>query len=135
MDAVFAATIDRTGNLTVTRHVEYRQHLLNIVRGSDSASAEVIVRKPRRKKTDRQRNYYWSAIVKELSDFTGHTPADIHGAMKTMFLSYEDKGVVYQRSTEDLTTAEAEDYYESIRVWAMDVLQVYLPLPNEVNIP
>lgn len=133
MESIFRAKIDRAGNLTIERPVEYRQHLLNMVRGKDEAMAEVIVRKPRRKKSRQAHNYYMGVICATLAEYTGHTREEIHQAMKVMFLSYEDNGIVYQKSTMDLSTSEAETYHASIRAFAMDTLQVYVPLPSEVD--
>lgn len=57
----------------------------------------------------------------------------VHDAMKIKFLSRVDAhGLTIARSTTDLTTAEAEEYYENIRRWAASDLNIVLPTPNEV---
>jgi hypothetical protein len=130
---MFQARIDRTGNLSMQDPIEFRKHLLNLVRGKDGMDVGVVVKKPTKKRSDRQNRYYMGVICATLSDFCGHSKEEVHDAMRTMFLSYEDGGIVYSRSTTELTTAEAEEYYANIRNWALETLQVLIPEPNQAD--
>lgn len=133
MTPQFHGTIDRQGKLHLDAPIEMRKHLLNMVRGKDEIRAEVVVRKPKKRRSDREHRYYFGVIVKELSNFSGHSPDEMHEALKAMFLSYEENGITFVKSTTDLTTVEAEEYYETIRRWAAETLQVYVPTPSEVD--
>ena len=84
-----------------------------------------------------QNRYYWKYVVGEISAFTGFTKDEAHEALRMLFLR-EDKviratgeSIPASRSTTDLTTAEFEEYCEQVRIWALNTLDVYIPLPNE----
>lgn len=84
-------------------------------------------------RSDKENRYYWAVIVKTLADFCGYTSEEMHEALKWQFLKVVTPGKPNKvRSTSDLTTVEAEEYYESIRQWAAQEYGVIIPLPNEV---
>ena len=79
-----------------------------------------------------QNSYYWTVTVQIISDWTGYTPDEAHEMLKWKFLRREEAGKPPTvRSTADLTTSEAEDYYEQIRRWAGSE-GVRIPMPNEI---
>ena len=110
----------------------YCQYLINLGNRPDPR-VEVVVKPMSKRKSKSQRGYYRAVVVKTLSDFSGHDCSDIHDALKALFLSYTEGGITYQKSTEELNTAATEEYYEKIRRWADETLQVRIPLPNEVE--
>ena len=86
-----------------------------------------------------QNAYYWSTLVKIMSDELGYSPMQIHEMFKQEFL-FEilhirtKQGIRQQKivkSTVELTTSEAEEYYSNIRQWASIELGIFLPEPNE----
>jgi len=127
MKRLFYGVVDDKARLKLEDPAGFHGYL-NTLRGKN---VEVSVSLRRRHRSAQQNNYYWGVIIKMLSDFTGHDPNEVHEAMKSMFLSYEDKGIRYIRSTSVLTTAEAEEYYEKIRRFAAESLDLYIPDPNE----
>lgn len=98
---------------------------------------EVIVRKKRtrRLRTDPENRYYWAVIVTILSDLWGYTKNETHEILLARHSKIPggpgrpDK----IKRTSDMTTVEAEEYYENIRRWAADEFSQYIPLPNEAN--
>lgn len=94
---------------------------------------ELIIRKPVKKRSLNENRYYHGVIVKMISDHTGSSPEDVHQFLKRKFLP--DGGVIIPRtrSTTELTTVEAEKYYEEIRRWAAMELSLFVPQPNEID--
>ena len=93
---------------------------------------EVIVRKPKKTRTDSQRKYYFGVIVALISEEIGENKNVVHEQLKVKFL-YDLSGELPKvRSTSDLTTVEEEEYHSEIRMWASEFLQMYIPLPNEI---
>src|SRR3990167_7084509 len=82
-----------------------------------------------------QQKYYFGVIVKILSDELGYTPNETHEVLKTLFLSELKilntkngiKEVRISRSTTEINTIEAEDYYSQIRQWASIEMGIFLP--------
>jgi hypothetical protein len=120
------------GTLEHEDPVGYGQHILNLARAGVT-EVDVIVYKHAKRKTKLERSYYFAVIVDILSSFSGHSKQEIHTALKMKFLRYQQEGIEYTRSTEELTTVECEEYHENIRRWAAMELGVYIPLPNEVE--
>lgn len=70
-----------------------------------------------------------------IADDTGNSPEHVHEALKMMFLprqfvSLGEKGTEVAKSTKELSTSEAEDYYMRCRVFAGETLGINIPLPN-----
>ena len=73
-----------------------------------------------------------------LSDYTGYTPEEVHIELKEKFLGYYEKankstGEVkrFVVESKNLDTLEFTKYIESVRLYAMQDLDCYLPLPEE----
>jgi len=73
---------------------------------------DLIIKKHEDLCSSAQRGYYFGVIVKLIAEHTGHDTDE--------------------RSTESLTTKEREEYHEKCRRWAFVVLNITIPLPNEV---
>ena len=113
----------QNGKLKLKRRDLFEKYLEGL-----QGAVELIVRKPFRKRSDQENRYYWGVIVKMIADHTGHTRDEVHDALRHMFL----KDGLVARSTTSLSTAEAEEYYANIRMWAAATLSLIIPLPNEV---
>lgn len=98
--------------------------------GFEGKHVEVVLRARRRQRSLPQNNFYWAAIVTALAEETGHTPMEIHEALKHQFLSRVEGKLEITRSTADLTTAEFSEYCERCRVLAAE-LGVNVPNPGE----
>lgn len=101
-----------------------------------NGKVELVVQPPRKPRSRNENNYYWGVIVQMIADHYGIMPEEVHHELKRMFLRKDDgtKPFAITRSTSELFTVEAEDYYAKCRMWAAQELQLYIPLPNEVAI-
>jgi hypothetical protein len=83
--------------------------------------------------------YYWSVVIPYIALETGYTKEEMHDVFRRMFLSYEKKNDITQSvdtfliSTTKLDNVEFNEYVEKIRMFAMEQLNIYVPLPNEIN--
>lgn len=87
-----------------------------------------------------QNRYYWGVILKILSDDLGYDQDRIHELMKDKFLTEKlhiknKDGTVTEeevpKSTRNITTQEAEEYFERIKQWGAEYRGLYIPDPNE----
>lgn len=94
---------------------------------------EVVVRRPQKPRSLKENNYYWGVIIDILSNESGEDPDRIHHFLRDKFLRIDSGGIIPKsKSTAELSTAEAEDYYSKIRMWASgDPWNIYIPKPNE----
>ena len=72
-----------------------------------------------------------------LESDTGMSADDFHIYFRSKFLqaTKEINGemIEYTRSTTELKTMEAEDYYSKIRMFASVEIGCFIPLPNETD--
>lgn len=131
MVPLFSATV-RDGSLSIEERKAFRTYLSKLV----GQRVSVSVRKWSDVRSRAENAYYWSVVVKMVSDEMGVTPDDAHEFLKSLFLKkgIEHKGKRWEitRSTASLSVAEFEDYAEKCRMWAASELGCAIPLPNEV---
>lgn len=97
---------------------------------------DVIVKKPSKSISNPQLRYLYGVVYKMISDHTGHTIDEIDFLLKWKFLRrVGSRGIEYVPSKLDQTTIEAEDYARKCREWAAIAMELYIPLPNECEIP
>ena len=94
---------------------------------------DVVVRRETKKKSNRQNRYMWGVVYELIANQTGYQADDIHRMMTMKFLKEKIGDEFVAGSTKGLTTASMEDYLSKIRVWASQYLNLYIPLPNEVD--
>ena len=128
MNPVWAGKVEN-GKLLLDNVSEFNSYKTSF----EGKRIQLILRKYKTQRSIPENNYYWGVIVKILSDFLGYTPEEAHEALKWKFLRKGGK-IETVKSTTDLTTTEAEIYYENIRRWALTEYQVKIPLPNEVEL-
>jgi hypothetical protein len=101
----------------------------------------------RRSRTDKQRRYYFGVIIRMIAmesygEESKETMMKIHEFLKATYLKdfiefrLPDGRILVEeiiKSTEDLNTVEEEEYHEECRRWASIELNLYIPLPNEVD--
>lgn len=112
------------------------QAFIRAVRSYENKRITVTIDTPKKTRSSNQSRYYWGCVLAELSEFTGHTPEELHEFFKAKFLRVPgNKGIKFIiRSTTSLTTAEMEKYLEEIRRFASVELSFYIPDPNEFSI-
>jgi hypothetical protein len=124
-------------------HAKMRHMLLSFSEGAWVWNITKRIRKPR---SSNQNRYYHGIVVKMIAEETCGVPASkedcdaIHRELAKNFLGSTEVtngGFTFEviKSTTDLSTVEMEEYLEMIRRWADVDLNLYIPKPNEVEIP
>lgn len=104
----------------------------------DNKKVEVTVSEFKKKRSINQNNYYYGVVIPIAADEMGVHPYEAHDILGREFLKYQitdSNGEVHElvRSTTDLTTVEAEEYYRQCREYISANYEAYIPLPNEVD--
>lgn len=97
----------------------------------------VTVEKPSNKRSDRQNRYYWECIG-YISDYTGHTPEELHRLFKGLFLpkkevEFNGKKYTMSGSTTDLTVGQFVEYMMRISA-EVATMGITLPSPVEYDL-
>lgn len=138
MQQVFYGKVEN-GNLRLISQDQYEK----LIRGLEGQSIKLVLGKRPKKRTAKQQRYYFGAIVKPISDYTGMAIGDTHEWLKKEFAPKQEniiKGkngqelvIVSAMSTTDLLTVQfRDDFIEKIKVWAASFLGLYLADPNEI---
>jgi len=81
-----------------------------------------------------QNSYYYGVIIQLIVEFTGEDATTIHEYLKWQFLRDDSTPISRAKSTTNLSTVEAEDYYMKCRRWAFDTFGIFIPLPGEESL-
>lgn len=95
---------------------------------------EIIVRLPRKDRSNPQNKFMWGVVYKLISEATGYTTDEVHDAMRMMFLKDEDRDIPTLKSTTSLTIVQMNEYWEKIQQFAAEKLNLQIPNPNEVEV-
>jgi hypothetical protein len=99
----------------------------------------VGIKKQRNNRSLAFNRYYWAVVVPYIAVEIGYNKEEMHDVLRRMFLSYEKKNDITQSvdvfllSTAKLNDMEFNEYIEKIRMFALEQLSIYIPLPNEIN--
>lgn len=136
MDVVLYGLVSDDAKL----ELEQPSDLKRVLRGLIGEVVEVIIRKRRSKRSDKQSRWYWGAILEALSEKTGYTPDELHEYCKARFIPKrlaicDGNGVVIDDrvvggSTTKLNREAMADYCEEIRRWAAEDLDLVIPDPD-----
>ena len=123
----FTALGDTSGKLEFVDEDRLRQFVR-----MNAGELFVNIGKNRRKKgiSSPQRAYYFGVILQLISDHTGESVDDLHDHFKVRFLMHGER-FERPKSISSLTSAETEEYFHKIRMFAQLDLNVFIPLPNE----
>lgn len=133
----YTATVTDSG-----LHLHNRKRFDKEVQTFAGKEVEVIVHRPRSKRSDPQNRYYWAGVVpivcRGLND-VGYriNEAETHEYLKATFLKdsivNELTGELLPMigSTRKLTTVEFMEYIQDIQRWAAEFLGVDIPDPCE----
>jgi hypothetical protein len=84
-----------------------------------------------------QRGYFHGVIIRRFSEFTGMTHDECYEFVMWKWCKVDKyiNGKAYEtrKSYNDLTTLEAEELHEQVRIWLTTEFGIYCPLPNEPN--
>ena len=128
MNPIFLGRIDK-GKLILPLQDQFDTYLLTL----EGLEVEVIVRKPKKPRSKQENRYYWGVVIKLLSEATGYNQDEMHEALRMLFLVDRSDLIPTLKSTAFLTVEEFEEYLSTIRMWASQSLNCYIPLPNEVE--
>jgi hypothetical protein len=129
MNPIFLGKIDK-GNIILRERDKFYLYL----RSMDNQEVEVIVRRPRRSRTDQQNRWYWACVVGIPAEHFGYTVDEMHESFKYLFLRRpEEPGKpVTMRSTTDLSTKGFTEYVEKCRQWCAEQ-NIVIPDPDQVD--
>ena len=114
-----------------------KKRLYQVLKNLNTGVYKINIQKAKNIRSLNQNKYYWAVVVAVLSSELGYFKDEMHTLLRRKFLGYtkinpitgeED---VFAKSTTDLKSHEMEEYLESVRVWAISELDIYIPLPNE----
>ena len=91
------------------------------------------IKEYKKNRSKMQNAYMWAVVYDIISKETGYEPDEVHQLFGEKFLSYENKGKTFVRSTTTLNTKEMEQYLEKVRRFASMELKCFCPLPNETE--
>jgi hypothetical protein len=96
----------------------------------------ILDQKPNR--SLQQNRYYFGVVLRTLSEHTGESVENLHEVLKFKFnpkvISFSGmEETKVGGSTKDMTTEVFMEYIDKIRQWALDMLDFYIPLPQEVT--
>ena len=98
----------------------------------------VTVETWRRNTSNPQLAYYYGAVVKLICEHTGFSADEMDIVLKNLFLSefVDIHGWTIRKpiSKTAVSTKRFEEFLEDCRRWAATTLEVYIPLPNEVDL-
>ena len=126
MIPVFTGMVDN-GGLRFDRKSVVDNYMCTLI----GQRVEVIIRKPRTKRSDVQNSYYWGVVIELLSKELGYDKDELHEILKYKFLQSNAMGMPYVKSTTKLSTGEFEEYLSKIKRWAAEFLHIVIPDPNE----
>jgi hypothetical protein len=126
MIPVFTGMVDN-GGLRFDRKSVVDNYMCTLI----GQRVEVIIRKPRTKRSDVQNSYYWGVVIELLSKELGYDKDEMHEILKYKFLQSNAMGMPYIKSTTKLSTGEFEEYLSKIKQWAAEFLHIVIPDPNE----
>lgn len=133
---LFDVTI-KEGVMTFADKDEFQRYWKSL-----SGNYQLSLSRRRKPRSVEENSYYWGVIVNLLSNHIGQFPEVTHEVLKSLFLKEirfiraNDKVIKVERvkSTTELSTFEAERYYEEIRQWSQEFLDCYIPLPEKVSL-
>lgn len=114
-----------------------KEEMREVMAKFEGKKVTVEVKKYRKDRSLPQLKYYWSVIIRILSEDLGYEENETHELLKSLFLrrvvELRGKKYVIIRSTSSLSTDEFAEYIEKIKRWASIEAGIFLPEPNETR--
>jgi NinB protein len=131
-------TVGLDGALRLHKRSEF-DRLIKDFKGSD---VTLTVTKRIKRRSDNQNAYYWGVVVADVRDRLielGHKcTLDMAHEMLKARLNYEEwvnektgEVIKFPKSTADLSTEEFCEYIDKVIIFAREVLEISILLPNE----
>jgi len=129
MNPIFLASVIK-GKLMFNNPDSFDKYLQVL----NNKSVDVVVRLPRKDRSNQQNRYLWGVCYKLISETTGYTYEEVHDAMRMLFLTDHTRDIPTLRSTTQLTTVEFISYTDQIKQWAAEHLNCVIPDPETVEV-
>jgi hypothetical protein len=127
IDIIFRGTV-KSGKANIYNQKIFADYL----RSLEGQEVEIIVRKPRKIRTNQQNAWYWVCVVGIPAEHFGYTSEEMHEAYKFMFLRRHEEGKPETvRSTTTLTTKEFGDFVDKCIHWCAEQ-GISIPGPKEI---
>ena len=111
-------------------HSDLFKRYLHSLRGE----VELVVRKWRKKRTDKQNRYYWGVVIPILCESFGYSNEEMHEALKWKFLkNRKSDKLVTVKSTAGLSTIGFNNYVDGIVRWSAQE-GIVIPDPDQIDI-
>lgn len=112
---------------------ENPSRFLSYQKSLEGKPLELILRKRKSQRSNRQNRAYWGIVIDILSKELGYSKDEVHLALKQKFASHVDyaTGLIIMESTAKMSTKRFMEYYENIQRWAAEFLNCQIPDPNE----
>lgn len=116
--------------------IQERDNYNNWIAQLNNNEIEVIVRKPKKVRSDRQNRYYWGVVLKLISEVTGEDLEDLHNHFSYKWLASKGKSgkLISRKSTTSLSTIEFMEYIDKIIAWGEQFLNITFPEPDSVDL-
>lgn len=102
------------------------------VHSLEGKEVQYFVDLKKKKRSYKQNNYYWGAIIPIIAGETGYTEEETHEALKHKFLVVRGDKLDLVRSTAHLTTGEFTEFVMKIQQWGSEFLGIeQWPDPEE----
>ncbi len=136
---VIASACVKNGRLRFHNRKAFDEQVRQFREGAE-VEIEVTIRRATR--SLQQNAYFWGVVVQMISEHTGYAPDEVHEFLKMKFIPKKlavckgngeivDEFVV-GGSTRKMNTVEFGEYVESIRQWAAESLDLYIPDPDSL---
>lgn len=135
----FPGQVSPAGKLELHNREGLERHIASLA----GKRVEIAIREPRKRGSDRQKNYYWGVLIKRIADEVGIYTEDgrqqIHSELMRHYFPTEKRGgmIEIRKSYTELDSKQREDYHEWIRVDAacgeITNAPLWLPQPNETE--
>jgi hypothetical protein len=135
-------TIKPNGSLVVKARPLFDEGLRLMAREKD-LEVTIEIKPTKKYRSVFQNSYYWGIVVTLIAGRLKELGHDVdkdlaHEFLKGRFLYSEmntgDEVVRIPRKTSELSTTEFEGYIEAVKQFAAEVLDVFIPDPNDYNL-
>lgn len=136
------ATIKPDGSLIIKARPLFDEGLRLMAREKD-LDVTIEVKKARKYRSVFQNSYYWGVVITlvagRLKELGHDVDKDLtHEFLKGRFLYTEmtagEETMRVPKKTSDLSTTEFEEYVETVKQFAAEVLDLFIPDPNDNDI-
>ena len=136
------ATIKPDGSLIIKARPLFDEGLRLMAREKD-LDVTIEVKKARKYRSVFQNSYYWGVVITlvagRLKELGHDVDKDLtHEFLKGRFLYTEmtagEETMRVPKKTSDLSTTEFEEYVETVKQFAAETLEVFIPDPNDDDV-